>query len=175
MRAFSVTDIGPDKSLSLVSALKHDHDNSSTKRVAELVERVARLRSELEEAETALEFEKARMPAPGDFVRCPLTSFFGRVTKVKSRPSGRPWVEIVPYLGPNLPGHSAMDLFDSWELIDPPAADSEANEAAAASPKLPTIAPFLPAPRALLRAPDDGDDVETSLKKLWASPKGISS
>ena len=123
MRALSVTDIGSDNSLSLVSALKHEHDNSCTKRVAELVERVARLRSELEEAETALEFEKARMPVPGDFVRCPLTSFFGRVTKVVARPSGRPWIEIVPYLGPNLPGHSSMDLFDSWELIDPPSAD----------------------------------------------------
>jgi hypothetical protein len=175
MRAVSVTDIGSDTSLSLVSALKHDHENSRTKRVVALVERVARLKSELEEAETALEFERTRMPVPGDFVRCPLTSFFGRVTKVKPRPSGRPWVEIVPYLGPNLPGHSAMDLFESWELIDPPAADSEAGEAAEATPKLPTIAPFMPMPRAMLAAPDETDDVEASLRKLWASPKGISS
>ena len=175
MRALSVTDIGSDNSLSLVSALKHEHDNSCTKRVAELVERVARLRSELEEAETALEFEKARMPVPGDFVRCPLTSFFGRVTKVVARPSGRPWIEIVPYLGPNLPGHSSMDLFDSWELIDPPSADTEVDESTDASPKLPTIAPFLPTPLALLGGPDDGDDVEASLKRLWASPRGISS
>ena len=174
MRALSVTNIGSDNSLSLVSALKHDHDNSCTKRVAELVERVARLRSELEEAETELEFEKARMPVPGDFVRCPLTSFFGRVTKVVARPSGRPWIEIVPYLGPNLPGHSSMDLFDSWELIDPPAAISKADESDDAS-KLPTIAPFLPTPRPVLGAPDDGDDVEASLKRLWASPRGISS
>jgi len=175
MRAFSVTDFGSDKSLSLVSAFSHDQRDTRTRRVAELVERVAKLRSELEEAETALEFEKTRMPVPGDFVRCPLTSFFGRVTKVKPRPSGRPWVEIVPYLGPNLPGHSAMDLFESWELIDPPAANSEAGEAAEASPKLPTIAPFMPMPRVMLAAPDEEDDVEASLRKLWASPKGISS
>src|SRR3712207_6984421 len=50
-----------------------------------------------------------------DFVRCPLTNFFGRVTKITPRPHGRPWIEIVPYLGPDLPGHSTMDLFDSWE------------------------------------------------------------
>jgi len=174
MRAFSVTDIGSGQSLSLVSALSHDQKNSRTRRVTELVERVARLRSELEEAETALEFEKTRMPVPGDFVRCPLTSFFGRVTKVTPRPSGRPWVEILPYLGPNLPGHSAMDLFESWELIDPPATASDEDASAEAPPKLPTIAPFM-APRALLGAPDDESDVEASLRKLWATPKGISS
>ena len=175
MRAFSLTNIASDKGLSLVSAFSHDHENSRTRRVAELVERVARLKSELEDAEMALEFEKARMPVPGDFVRCPLTSFFGRVTKVTPRSTGRPWIEIVPYLGPNLPGHSAMDLFDSWELIDPPTADPDADESTEASPRLPTIAPFLPAPRAMLGAPDDDGDVEASLRKLWASPKGISS
>ena len=134
MRAFPVTDIGSDTSLSLVSSLNREHESPCTKRVVELEARVARLRTELQEAEAALEFERARMPAPGDFVRCPLTRFFGRVTKVTPRPNGRPWIEIVPYLGPNLPGHSAMDLFESWELIDPPSREAAGD--ADGSPRL---------------------------------------
>lgn len=169
MRVFPVTDIGSDKSLSLVSTLNQGHESPCTKRVVELEARVAKLRAELQEAEAALEFELTRMPIPGDFVRCPLTRFFGRVTKVSPRTNGRPWVEIVPYLGPNLPGHSSMDLFDSWELIDPPSGDLEAD--ADGSAKFPTIAPFMPA----AGASSDQDEVEASLKRLWAPSNRISS
>jgi hypothetical protein len=112
--------IGSDKILSLASRRHGGHQGSCTKRVAELEALVARLRAELEEAEAELQRERSRVPVPGDFVRCPLTNFFGRVTKVTPRPIGRSWVEIILYLGPGLPGHSAMDLFDRWELIDPP-------------------------------------------------------
>jgi hypothetical protein len=173
MRTFLVADKGSDTSLSLVSTLNQGHESPSTKRVADLVERVAKLRAELQEAEAALEFEKTRMPSPGDFVRCPLTRFFGRVTKVTPRPNGRPWIEIIPYLGPDLPGHSSMDLFDSWELIDPPSDASEAS--AGGSAKFPTIAPFMPAPVALLGSPSDEDEVEASLRRLWAPSNRISS
>ncbi|MEE1612012.1 hypothetical protein [Microvirga sp. CF3016] len=172
MSTFPVAGLGSDRSLSLVSAMA-EHESSCTKRVAELVERVAKLRAELQEAEAALEFEKTRIPVPGDFVRCPLTRFFGRVTKVTPRGNGRPWIEIVPYLGPNLPGHSSMDLFDSWELIDPP---SEASNAGASGlAKLPTIAPFMPASRALIEAPSGEDEMEASLRQLWAPTNRISS
>jgi hypothetical protein len=174
MRTFPVTDIGSDKSLSLVSTLNQEHEGPCTKRVAELEARVAKLRAELQEAEAALEFEKTRMPAPGDFVRCPLTRFFGRVTKVTPRPNGRPWIEIVPYLGPNLPGHSSMDLFDSWELIDPPSDTSETG--IEGSPKFPTIAPFMPATGGALLGPSsDEDEVEALLRRLWAPSSRISS
>jgi hypothetical protein len=173
MRTFPVADIGSDKSLSLVSTLRQVHESPCTKRVAELEARVDRLRAELQEAEASLELEKARMPIPGDFVRCPLTRFFGRVTKVTPRPNGRPWIEIVPYLGPNLPGHSSMDLFDSWELIDPP---SEASEASSdGSVKLPAIAPFMAPPGALRGSHSDQDELEVSLRQLWAPSRRISS
>ncbi|MBA1157149.1 hypothetical protein [Microvirga mediterraneensis] len=167
MRAFPVTDIDSATSLSLVSTLNGDHGSPCTKRVAELVERIAKLRAELGEAETALEIEKARMPVPGDFVRCPLTRFFGQVTKVTPRSNGRPWVEIVPYLGPNLPGHSSMDLFDSWELIDAPV-DDNSEKGAEGSMRLPKIAPFMPIAGVLLAAPSDEVEVEEALKRLWA-------
>jgi len=173
MRAFPVADIGSDKSLSLVSTLNQEHEHACTRRVAELEARVAKLRAELQEAEAALDFEKTRMPVPGDFVRCPLTRFFGRVTKVTPRPSGRPWIEIVPYLGPNLPGHSAMDLFDSWELIDPPADEAGAQGSGEGSPKLPTIAPFLPLDRPGLPPPSNEDEMEASLRRLWTPTNGI--
>jgi len=91
-----------------------------TKRIEELEAIVARLRAALTEAEAALRAEKLRQPAIGDYVRCPLTNFFGRVTKVTPRPHGRPWVEITPFLTEDLPGKGTLDLFDSWELIDPP-------------------------------------------------------
>ncbi|WP_262028959.1 hypothetical protein [Microvirga sp. Mcv34] len=169
MRAFPVTHIDSATSLSLVSTLSGEHGSPRTKRVAELVERIAKLRTELGEAEAALELEKTRVPAAGDFVRCPLTRFFGQVTKVTPRPNGRPWVEIVPYLGPNLPGHSSMDLFDSWELIDVPADDvSEAN--AEGSLKLPTIAPFMPMTGVLPAQHSVEVEVEEALKQLWAPP-----
>jgi len=175
---FPVTEISSDTSVSLVSTLKQPaQETPCTKRVAELVARVAKLRAELQEAETALEFEKTRMPAPGDFVRCPLTQFFGRVTKVTPRPAGKPWVEIVPYLGPNLPGHSSMDLFDSWELIDPPSETAETD--AEGSARLPTIAPFMAAPSALLGSHSEDDEaedgIEASLRQLWAPANRVSS
>ena len=174
MRAFPVTDNGSDKSLALVSTLAQEQEHSRTKRVAELEARIARLRSELEEAEAELEREKARLPTPGDFVRCPLTNFFGRVTKVMPRAHGRPWVEIIPYLGPELPGHSAMDLFDSWELIDPPARDDGSQKAADGSPRLPTIAPFMPLIKATPGSMMIEDETETSLQGLW-QPSGNTS
>jgi hypothetical protein len=173
MRTFPMTDIGSDKSLSLVSTLNQEHESPCTKRVVELVERVAKLRAELQEAEAELEFERTRMPIPGDFVRCPLTHFFGRVTKVTPRPKGRPWIEIVPYLGPNLPGHSSMDLFDSWELIDPPSDTAEAGTEG--SMKLPSIAPFMPATGALPGSRSDEDEMEASFRQLWAPSNRISS
>jgi uncharacterized small protein (DUF1192 family) len=175
MRAFPVMDTGSDKSLALVSVLSQEHESSSTKRVSELETRIARLQAELQEAEAELEREKARLPAPGDFVRCPITNFFGRVTKITPRSQGRPWIEIVPYLGPDLPGHSTMDLFESWELIDPPSQDAAAQNDANGSLKLPTIAPFMSAGR-LARSPAPGEDeIELSLQRLWPSSKDASS
>lgn len=94
-----------------------------TKRIEDLEALVARCRAALDEAEAALRREKLRHPIVGDFVRSPLTNFFGRVTQVTARPAGRPWVEITPYLVVGLPGQGTLDLYDSWELIDPP--DSE--------------------------------------------------
>ena len=83
----------------------------------------------LEEAEAALAEARSRLPVVGDFVRSTLTNFYGRVTKVVPRPSGRPWVEITPYLAPGLPGHSTLDLYDAWEIIDgPPTAEGAADE-----------------------------------------------
>ena len=173
MRTLPVTDFGSDTSLSLVSTLKQEQGGPGTKRVAELVTRVAKLRAELEEAEAALEFEKTRMPAPGDFVRCPLTQFFGRVTKVTPRPRGKPWIEIVPYLGPNLPGHSSMDLFDSWELIDPPSVSPETDTEGSA--KLPTIAPFMPVSGPLSGSHSEEDEIVASLRQLWTPSNRVSS
>ena len=172
MRAFPVADFGPDKSLALVSTLTQDHDSSRTKRVAELEARVARLRAELEESEAELEQEKTRLPVPGDFVRCPLTNFFGRVTKITTRASGRPWIEIIPYLGPDLPGHSTMDLFDSWELNDAPAATEGTQAPFYTPPKLPSIAAFAPlgGPAQAQASDMEGGDIELSLKRLWSSP-----
>ncbi|EIM29520.1 bZIP transcription factor [Microvirga lotononidis] len=170
MRAVPVTDINSATSLSLVSTVSGEHGSPCTKRIQELEERVARLRAELDDATAALELEKARTPVPGDFVRCPLTHFFGQVTRVTPRPNGRPWVEIVPYLGPNLPGHSSMDLFDSWELIDAPA-----DEAAEGSARLPMIAPFMPRTTALLTSHSEEVEVEEALKQLWAPANRVTS
>jgi hypothetical protein len=175
MSAFPVMDIGSDRSLALVSTLSQEHEHSCTQRAAELEARITRLRAELEQAEAELERERTRLPAPGDFVRCPLTNFFGRVTKVTPRPNGRPWIEIIPYLGPDLPGHSAMDLFDSWELIDPPSSGTGAQEAAKGAPRLPTIAPFMPMSRPALSRPPADDEIELSLQKLWTSSRDVSS
>jgi hypothetical protein len=175
MRAFPGMDTGSDKSLALVSVLTQEHESSCTKRVAELEARIARLQAELQEAETELEREKARLPAPGDFVRCPLTNFFGRVTKITPRPHGRPWIEIVPYLGPDLPGHSTMDLFDSWELIDPPSKEAMAQGEADGLPKLPIIAPFMPVGRLMHSSAPAQDELEVSLQRLWTPSREASS
>jgi hypothetical protein len=88
--------------------------------VRELEALVAERRRLLEEAEDALARAKARAPEVGDFVRSTLTNFYGQVTKVIPRPSDRPWVEMRPYLAPNLPGTSTLDLYDAWEIIDAP-------------------------------------------------------
>lgn len=175
MRAFPVTDTGSDRSLALVSALSQERESFCTKRVAELEARIARLQAELREAEAELEREKVRLPAPGDFVRCPLTNFFGRVTKITPRSHGRPWIEIVPYLGPDLPGHSTMDLFDSWELIDPPSKEAAAQGDSDGSLKLPTIAPFMPAGRLAPSRINQQDEIELSLQRLWPSSGDASS
>jgi len=99
----------------------HDlQESHCTKRVAELRAYVEQLRAQLREAEEALEREQTRLPEIGEFVRCPLTGFFGQVTKVTPRSYGRPWVEILLYLGKDLPGHVTIDLFGNWELMDQP-------------------------------------------------------
>jgi hypothetical protein len=175
MRASLGMDTGSDRSLALVSALTQEHESSCTKRVGELEARIARLQAELQEAEADLEREKARLPGPGDFVRCPLTNFFGRVTKVTPRPHGRPWIEIVPYLGPDLPGHSTMDLFDSWELIDAPSNVSVAQDDAGGSLRLPTIAPFMAVTKPARGSELGEDDIEVSLQRLWAPARDASS
>ena len=93
--------------------------------VTELEALVAERWRLLEEAEAALAAARSRMPQVGDFVRSTLTNFYGRVTRVVERPEGRPWVEITPYLAPNLPGHSTLDLYDAWEIIDDPSKSAE--------------------------------------------------
>jgi hypothetical protein len=162
--------IGSDKILSLASRRHGGHQGSCTKRVAELEALVARLRAELEEAEAELQRERSRVPVPGDFVRCPLTNFFGRVTKVTPRPIGRSWVEIILYLGPGLPGHSAMDLFDRWELIDPPGESSSVPSPPDDTPRLPSVSSFnvLDKPALALQAPGD---VESLIGSLWTNPE----
>ena len=91
--------------------------------VSELRDLVALRKRLLTEAEADLAAALKRPPAVGDFARSTLTRFYGRVTNVVQRPSGRPWVEITPYLTPTLPGRGTLDLYDSWELIDDPARD----------------------------------------------------
>ena len=90
--------------------------------VTELKRLVEERRRLLAEAEATLEKALRRDPEIGDFVQSTLTRFYGRVTKVTSRPHGRPWVEITPYLAPTLPGRSSLDLFGDWEIIDDPTA-----------------------------------------------------
>lgn len=169
MNAVPDAAVGSEKILSLASKRHGGHQGSCTKRVAELEALAARLRAELQEAEAELQREKSRVPVPGDFVRCPLTNFFGRVTKVTPRPGGRAWVEIILYLGPGLPGHSAMDLFDSWELIDPPGESSSAPSPVDNIPRLPSVSSFnvLDKPAPALQAPGD---VESLIGNLWTNP-----
>jgi hypothetical protein len=185
MNAFIETTMRISESLSLIPTLQQRSTTTNTKRIEELEARIAELQSALRDAEDELEREKTRLPEIGDFVRCPLTNFFGRVTKVVSRPSGRPWLEIVPYLANDLPGHSTMDLFDSWELIDQPSGSS-------ASPPPPPVmksaVPALPAATGLSwpeRTPPDApsrlpaakppvteefaDELEWEFSKIWQS------
>lgn len=93
--------------------------------VRELEALVAHYRTLLEEAEAALVVAKTREPQVGDFVRSTLTSFYGRVARVIPRSSGKPWLEITPYLTANLPGHSTLDLFGDWEFIDDPVDEAD--------------------------------------------------
>lgn len=93
--------------------------------LAEAEGALAQAEGALAESRAALVEARARLPAEGDFVRSTLTNFYGRVTKVIPRPGGRPWVEITPYLAPGLPGHSTMDLYEAWEIIDDPATAGE--------------------------------------------------
>jgi hypothetical protein len=97
---------------------RDDHPMPSLKELEILVSERRRL---LEEAEAVLLAAQKRQPVPGDFVRSTLTNFYGRVTRVISRPNARPWVEITPYLTPTLRGRSTMDLYSTWEFIDGPA------------------------------------------------------
>ncbi|WP_134499789.1 hypothetical protein [Microvirga pakistanensis] len=106
--------------LALGPKLHELQEGHCTKRMADLLAKVERLRAELRDAEDELRYEQTRWPEVGEFVRCPLTGFFGRVTKVTPRPYGRPWVEILLYLANDMPGHATIDLFANWELMDPP-------------------------------------------------------
>jgi hypothetical protein len=179
MGAVLGTSIEPPESLSLSPKLQQPHHGTRTRRIAELESIVQGLRLALDRAEEELEREKARPPAIGDFVRCPLTNFFGRVTKVAPRPQGRPWVEITPYLTKDLPGHGTMDLYDSWELIDPP---DQAGPLPMSVPmsmpmpatkpgadRLPSVSSFAWSPKP---SPDDqlADDIEHLLGELWTEP-----
>lgn len=112
-----------NESLALSPKLHDLQEGHCTKRVAELRARVERLRVQLQETEEELAREQSRAPEIGEFVRCPLTGFFGQVTKVTPRAFGRPWVEILLYLGKDMPGHATIDLFGNWELMDPPSED----------------------------------------------------
>ena len=82
--------------------------------VSELRHLVALRKRLLAEAEADSAAALKRPPAVGDFARSTLTRFYGRVTNVVQRPSGRPWVEITPYLTPTLPGRGTLDLYDFW-------------------------------------------------------------
>ena len=100
--------------------------------LAEAQTALAQAEAALAEAETALAEGRSRAPEVGDFVRSTLTNFYGRVTKVVPRPNGRPWVEITPYLAPGLPGHSTLDLYEAWEIIDDPSEAAGDREPSAA-------------------------------------------
>ncbi len=115
----------PSDSLASAPKLQPFHGRRKTRRLAMLEASVERLRALLQDAEEELQYERTRCPEIGDFVRCPLTDFYGQVTKVTPRLQGRPWVEILPYLGRDMPGHASMDLFDNWELIDPPSDEDD--------------------------------------------------
>lgn len=120
MSAIPLSMIGMSEVSTLAPKLQEPAGHACTKRAEELKVRIDDLRAQLRKAEEELEREESRLPEVGEFVRCPLTGFFGRVTKVTPRPHGRPWVEILLYLGEDLPGHAEIDLFGNWELIDRP-------------------------------------------------------
>ena len=106
--------------LALAPKLHKLQESHCTKRIAELQAKVERLRAELQETEEQLRYEQDRWPEIDEFVRCPLTGFFGQVTKVTPRPSGRPWVALLRSLGKDIPGHATIDRVANWELMDPP-------------------------------------------------------
>jgi hypothetical protein len=66
-----------------------------------------------------------------------------------------------------------MDLFDSWELIDPPS-EGGTREAADGAPRLPTVAPFMPVTKPALSLTPPEDEIETSLQRLWTRSSGSS-
>jgi hypothetical protein len=143
--------------------------------IADLEARAAEQRERLAEAEATLEAERNRPPTVGDFARSTLTHFYGRITKVTPRPDGRPWVEINPYLTPNLPGRSTLDLFDAWELIDDPAATDAGAESTGVeivTRLTETLAMFRPPQPELLQAPLGS--IQAPLGSLQA-PQGIPS
>lgn len=109
-----------------------------TRRAEELEALIDHLRAALQEAEAALRLERMRKPEIGEYVRCPLTNFFGKVTKITPRPHGRPWVEIAPYLADDLEAKGSLSLFDSWELIDAPQ-ETDRSEPFAGRFELPPI------------------------------------
>lgn len=178
MNAVFDVDTGNREGLSLIPRLQQPHGNC-TKRMLELETIAAGLRAALEDAEAALQREKARQPEIGDFVRCPLTNFFGQVTKVTPRPYGRSWVEIIPYLAHDFRGHAAMDLYDSWELIDPPMEHMEVRPPAASSLKLPSTASFQWPSKAADEpqfADEDqklAEDLELLMSDLLSDPKQV--
>jgi hypothetical protein len=120
MSAIPLSMIGLSEVPAQAPKLHEPAGHSCTKRAEELKARIDILRAQLREAEEELKREESRIPEIGDFVRCPLTGFFGQVTKITPRPHSRPWVEILLYLGEDLPGHAQIDLFGNWELIDRP-------------------------------------------------------
>jgi len=111
--------------LALGPKLHELQESHCTRRITELQAKIDRLRMELQETEEQLAYEQSRWPEIGEFVRCPLTGFFGQVTKVTPRAYGRPWVEILLYLSTDMPGHATIDLFANWELMDPPSRDGQ--------------------------------------------------
>ena len=171
MGAVLGTSIGTSESPSLPSTMQPTYKGGCTRRVEELEAIVEGLREALRNAEEELQREKARPPEVGDFVRCPLTNFFGQVTKVTPRAQGRPWVEITPYLTKDLPGHGTMDLYDSWELIDPPEYDEKPRPFVTKSNAngLPSVSSFAWAPKPSSEDQLSGE-IESLLGELWANP-----
>jgi hypothetical protein len=62
-----------------------------------------------------------------------------------------------------------MDLFDSWELIDPPGESSSVPSPPDNAPRLPSVSSFnvLDKPALALQAPSD---VESLIGNLWTNP-----